>query len=124
MAQRHQDLAGCHNPPNGGPHPTEEALLLTEKEAARLLGFSYRTLQAWRVRGGGPPFIKVSPACVRYLRADLLAWTEAHRRYSTSDSGPDAGGASPGRKLPPIPRQPRSGILPAASTSQASERRP
>ena len=69
-----------------GFDPTSAALL-TEKEAVRILGFSHRTLQAWRVSGGGPKFIKVSSRCVRYRLADLRAWVEARVRRSTSDDG-------------------------------------
>ena len=69
--------------------PKTEPLLMNEKEAAELLGFAVRTLQTWRSRGGGPPFIRVSSRCVRYRREDLLAWIAERRRLSTSDPGPD-----------------------------------
>ena len=61
--------------------------LLTEKEAAKLLGFSVRTLQGWRYRGGGPRFVRVSRGCVRYRRQDLDEWVESRLRWSTSDDG-------------------------------------
>jgi predicted DNA-binding transcriptional regulator AlpA len=64
--------------------------LLRETEAADFLGYSVRALQNWRVRGGGPLFVKVSARSVRYRRADLLAWTQARIRRSTSDIGPEA----------------------------------
>ncbi|HTG34971.1 MAG TPA: helix-turn-helix domain-containing protein [Thermoanaerobaculia bacterium] len=70
--------------------PTQEKSetpLKTEKEAAGLLGFSVRTLQAWRVRGGGPQFVKVSARCVRYRLTDLDSWVEERLRRSTSDRG-------------------------------------
>jgi len=70
--------------------PTQEKSetpLKTEKEAAGLLGFSVRTLQAWRVRGGGPQFVKVSARCVRYRQSDLDSWVEQRLRRSTSDRG-------------------------------------
>jgi predicted DNA-binding transcriptional regulator AlpA len=71
------------------PTPTrpEEALLLTETEAAKILGFSVRTLQGWRYRGGGPRFVRISRTCVRYRRQDLEAWIEECLRVSTSDDG-------------------------------------
>lgn len=65
----------------------EQPLLMNEKEAARLLGFAVRTLQTWRSRGGGPPFIGFSARCVRYRREDLDAWIAENRRLSTSDAG-------------------------------------
>lgn len=59
--------------------------LLTEREAASFLNFSSRTLQAWRQNGRGPFFVKVSKRCVRYKRADLLAWIDDRRTTSTSE---------------------------------------
>ena len=58
--------------------------LLNENEAANFLRYSVRALQNWRVRGGGPRFVKVSSRSVRYRRRDLIAWTEALLRSSTS----------------------------------------
>ena len=34
--------------------------LLTEQDAARFLNFKPRALQAWRQRGGGPDFVRIS----------------------------------------------------------------
>ncbi|SDE64751.1 helix-turn-helix domain-containing protein [Rhodospira trueperi] len=59
--------------------------LINENEAAAFLGYSVRALQNWRVRGGGPAFVKVSSRSVRYRRRDLIAWTEARLRRSTSE---------------------------------------
>jgi len=61
--------------------------LLRECEAAQILGFTSRALQNWRLRGGGPAFVKVAGRSVRYRRADLLAWVRARIRRSTSDTG-------------------------------------
>jgi excisionase family DNA binding protein len=60
--------------------------LLYEQEAAHFLSLSVRTLQAWRVRGGGPRFCKIGRA-VRYRRSDLATWVDAQIRTSTSDAG-------------------------------------
>lgn len=59
--------------------------LLNEKQAAEILGLSPRTLQKWRVIGGGPGFCKLLGA-VRYSRADLNEFVERSRRRSTSDT--------------------------------------
>ena len=40
---------------------------LNENQAAEFLGVSARTLQAWRVRGGGPRYVKIGRS-VRYQR--------------------------------------------------------
>ena len=61
--------------------------LLTEKQTSRLMGFSVRTLQACRVRGGGPRFVKISARCVRYRQDDLDSWVADRLRRSTSDRG-------------------------------------
>jgi predicted DNA-binding transcriptional regulator AlpA len=54
-----------------------QVAFLTEKQAARLLSMSHRTLQAWRRTGLGPSFIKLGRA-VRYRRGDLIAWADAN----------------------------------------------
>ena len=66
--------------------PDYHVRLLNEKEAARFLGYTTRALQNWRVRGGGPRFIKVSSRSVRYRRCDLTEWVESRLVGSTSMS--------------------------------------
>ena len=61
--------------------------LLTERETAALLGVTDRCLQAWRYRGGGPHFVKISARCVRYRLIDLENFIESRIRTSTSDTG-------------------------------------
>jgi hypothetical protein len=51
--------------------------LLKEREAADLLDLSVRTLQSWRLRLAGPPFVQVGRA-IRYRRRDLIAWIDAN----------------------------------------------
>lgn len=63
-------------------------LLLTEAEAAKLLGFTPRFLQVRRYRGGGPKFVRISARAVRYRPEDLRAWAAGLVRTSTSDGGP------------------------------------
>jgi predicted DNA-binding transcriptional regulator AlpA len=59
--------------------------LITEGEAATFLGYTPRALQNWRVRGGGPKFVKVSSRSVRYRRRDLIAWSEGLLKNHTSE---------------------------------------
>lgn len=59
--------------------------LLTENEAASFLGFTIRALQGWRVKGGGPKFVKIGKKAVRYRRRDLIAWTEDNVRANTCE---------------------------------------
>ena len=57
---------------------TPPVVLLTEKQAARLLSMSHRTLQAWRRTGGGPTYMKLGRA-VRYRQRDLVTWIDAEQ---------------------------------------------
>lgn len=75
---------------NCSPDPSA---LLTETQAADFLNLSFRTLQAWRVRGGGPRFVKVGKL-VRYRRADLLEFTAATFLTTTEADAQRAGGAA------------------------------
>lgn len=59
--------------------------LIKEQEAASYLGYTVRALQNWRVRGGGPKFVKVSARSIRYRRRDLIDWIESHLRVHTSE---------------------------------------
>ena len=59
------------DPPNGGAEPT--AALITSKEAALYLGCEYTTMEVWRARRRGPPYVKVG-RLVRYRRQDLDRW--------------------------------------------------
>ena len=50
-----------------------------------------RALQNWRLRGGGPRYVKVGSRSVRYRQSDLLKWIE-DRTVTTSPG--DSAGAS------------------------------
>ena len=65
--------------------------LLDTREAAARLGLARATLAKLRVRGGGPPFVKLGTK-VLYDSADLAAWIAAQgKRRSTSEApAPDA----------------------------------
>jgi len=65
---------------------TDLDALLDEVQAAQFLNVSPRTLQAWRQRGGGPQFVRISSRCLRYRRHDLLTWSVERLARSTSDT--------------------------------------
>ena len=58
--------------------------LLTETQASEMLQIGVRTLQSWRVRGGGPKYKKLGRA-VRYRLGDLREWTDNQTVSSTSE---------------------------------------
>jgi hypothetical protein len=58
---------------------------LNENQAAEFLGVSVRTLQAWRVRGGGLAYVKIGRA-VRYQRRVLVAFQQSHTVTSTTEA--------------------------------------
>ena len=60
--------------------------LITEIEAAEFLSFAPRTLQNWRIRGGGPRFVRHRARTVRYRRKDLVAWLEERPVSNTSET--------------------------------------
>lgn len=61
--------------------------LLKEEAVADLLDVSVRTLQAWRLRRVGPPFVQVGRA-IRYRRRDLIDWIGANTVGSFCTGGP------------------------------------
>lgn len=62
--------------------------LLSTGEAGEFLGISPRTLEDWRLRGGGPVFHKVGRRLVRYDLADLTDFLDRCARTNTSGGVP------------------------------------
>lgn len=58
--------------------------LLTERDAANLLRLSTSWLAKARMRGDGPPYIKLGRS-IRYGEGALLQWTKLRVRLSTSE---------------------------------------
>lgn len=59
--------------------------LLTQRDAARLLRFSERTLERLRLTGNGPRYVKATRR-VLYRECDLEAWVASRLTTSTSSS--------------------------------------
>ena len=70
--------------PQRGAAPVQSPFLL-EQEAAEVLRLERGTLQNKRLRGDGPPFLKVGSR-VLYDRQALVDWARARSRTSTSDA--------------------------------------
>jgi len=68
-------------------HPYGE-IYLNERQAAEKLGVTASAMQAWRLRGGGPDFVRISKRCIRYRESVIDAWAMARECKSTSDPGP------------------------------------
>ena len=63
--------------------------LVAEERAGEIIGgaerpISKRTLQSWRLRGVGPPYIKCGRS-VRYDVTELYRWLESRKCTSTSE---------------------------------------
>jgi predicted DNA-binding transcriptional regulator AlpA len=65
--------------------PASTIVLLTPKEAAKLLKVSVSWLAKARMRGDGPPYIRISGRSIRYTEAALLQWMKSRQRLSTSE---------------------------------------
>jgi len=59
-------------------------VLLTPKEAAKLLKVSLSWLAKARMRGDGPPYMRVGRS-IRYSEAAPLQWMKSRQRLSTSE---------------------------------------
>ena len=59
---------------------------LTTKEAAEICGLSHRTLEHYRLHGGGPEYFRVGGGrIVRYRLSDLYAWMDKFKASSTTE---------------------------------------
>jgi hypothetical protein len=59
--------------------------LVDTRGAAEILHLTPRALEERRRRGSGPPFVRISPTCVRYRISDLVAWVEERTFTSTAE---------------------------------------
>lgn len=58
---------------------------MNTREAAEFLRLQPCTLQQWRWRGGGPPFVRMSARAIRYRLADLEDFVAKRVVASTSE---------------------------------------
>ena len=59
--------------------------LMNEKEVADLICITQRALQNWRLRGGGPEYVKIGRS-VRYQRRDVMKFIEDRKRKHTAQT--------------------------------------
>ena len=87
---------------------------LNQAHLARRWKMSQRTLERWRWRGEGPPFIKIGGRVV-YRLEDIEAFETEQRRASTSDK-PDVQPNLPGQVMPA-----RAGQMPSSVAKRAAK---
>ncbi|MCX7356528.1 MAG: helix-turn-helix domain-containing protein [Alphaproteobacteria bacterium] len=61
--------------------------ILRTSEAASYLRVTPRYLEKLRTLGGGPVFLRLGAAAIRYRKSALDQWCEQRARVSTSDQG-------------------------------------
>ena len=71
----HHQQTENHSPPSRASSPDVTRTYLTTKVAARHLGLSHRTLEDWRLRGGGPRYRRFGRR-VMYAVHDLDAFAD------------------------------------------------
>jgi len=59
-------------------------VVLTPKDAARLMKVSLSWLAKARMRGDGPPYMRIGRS-IRYAEAALMQWMKSRQRLSTSE---------------------------------------
>jgi len=67
--------------------------LLDNEQTAAMLGIKPNTLEIWRLKGKGPPFVKLGAtkqSPVRYERAEVARWLREQSFTSTSGYSPAA----------------------------------
>ena len=58
---------------------------MTEKDVAGLICITPRALQNWRLRGGGPEYVKIGRS-VRYQRRDVMKFIEERKRKHSAQT--------------------------------------
>jgi predicted DNA-binding transcriptional regulator AlpA len=58
--------------------------LMNEQAVAKQLNCQIKTMQAWRNRGGGPPFVRVG-RLIRYSPDSVAEWIKSRTVQSTSE---------------------------------------
>ncbi len=66
------------------PFPADGDALLNEEQAAAFIGVTRRAMQAWRISGKGPKYVRISARCIRYQKPSLIEWGKTLTQTSTS----------------------------------------
>ena len=73
------------------PIPNDPLALITEIQAAAFINVTRRCMQAWRLSGNGPKFVRLSQRCVRYRQAELSSYADDRLQQSTSQEAISCG---------------------------------
>lgn len=65
--------------------PDDLDRLMDEEAAGDYLGVTRRTIQHWRLKGGGPKYVRISARCIRYRKRELNHFAEERMVSSTSE---------------------------------------
>jgi len=74
-------------PPDLAALADELPPMFGQKVVAETADVEETTVEAWRYRGVGPPFIRVTPGCVRYTRDGFLRWLAERYRATPGHGG-------------------------------------
>ena len=59
---------------------TAQSDLMTPEQLSEMLHVTLSTLESWRAKGSGPPFVRLGKSTrspIRYRRSEVLAWIES-----------------------------------------------
>jgi excisionase family DNA binding protein len=65
---------------------TENEIFLTTEQVAELLKVKRSTLDQWRHKGEGPPYVKIG-ATIRYKKSSLLEYLDSSTVQSNEANG-------------------------------------
>lgn len=68
----------------------KDTFLITEAQAAQLLGIAPRTLQVWRLMGSGPTCVRISQRTIRYHKEEVLKWLNSKVQNSVGGSNEES----------------------------------
>ena len=78
------DIGAALGADDGADESTSPQVGITPKEGARVLKVSLSWLAKARMRGDGPPYIRIGRS-IRYTEAALIQWMKSRQRLSTSE---------------------------------------
>lgn len=58
---------------------------LSTRELADLLGVSVQYCKMGRIRGDGPPYLRLAANAIRYRRSDVEAWLRTRLHATTTE---------------------------------------